>query len=78
MKFVVTVDCTPEEARSFLGLPDLKPIQDKVLHEIEEQLLTGVRAMSPEQMLGMWMPGSANVEQLQAFFTRMTGFGGNR
>ena len=28
MKFQVDVECTPEEARGFLGLPDLKPIHD--------------------------------------------------
>ena len=26
MKFTVDVDCTPEEARRFLGLPDLTPV----------------------------------------------------
>ena len=25
MKVTVDVDCTPEEARRFLGLPDLRP-----------------------------------------------------
>ena len=29
MKFNVDVDCTPEEARAFLGLPDLSPIHDR-------------------------------------------------
>ena len=26
MKITVDVDCTPEEARAFLGLPDVKPM----------------------------------------------------
>tara|TARA_R110000782_G_scaffold268689_1_gene365536 strand:+ start:67904 stop:68155 length:252 start_codon:yes stop_codon:yes gene_type:complete len=29
MKVTVNVDCTPEEARTFLGLPDLAPIHEK-------------------------------------------------
>lgn len=29
MKINVNVDCTPEEARTFLGLPDVSPIHDK-------------------------------------------------
>jgi hypothetical protein len=28
MKFTIDVDCTPQEARSFLGLPDVTPIHD--------------------------------------------------
>src|ERR1700712_2838966 len=28
MKVTVDVDCTPEEARRFLGLPDLSPVHD--------------------------------------------------
>jgi hypothetical protein len=27
MKITVEVECTPEEARQFLGLPDVKPLQ---------------------------------------------------
>ncbi|HEX7783883.1 MAG TPA: DUF6489 family protein [Sphingobium sp.] len=29
MKVTVDFDCTPEEARSFLGLPDVTPIHEK-------------------------------------------------
>ncbi|MEO7470377.1 MAG: DUF6489 family protein, partial [Sphingobium limneticum] len=29
MKVTVDVDCTPAEARAFLGLPDVTPIHDK-------------------------------------------------
>ena len=29
MKVSVDVDCTPAEARAFLGLPDVTPIHDK-------------------------------------------------
>jgi len=31
MKVTVDVDCTPEEARRFLGLPDLTPVHDLYL-----------------------------------------------
>jgi hypothetical protein len=30
MKVTVEVDCTPEEARGFLGLPDVVPIQQAI------------------------------------------------
>ncbi|WP_420846806.1 DUF6489 family protein [Microvirga tunisiensis] len=28
MKITMDVECTPEEARAFLGLPDVKPMQE--------------------------------------------------
>ncbi|WP_340266473.1 DUF6489 family protein [Sphingobium mellinum] len=34
MKLSVDVDCTPAEARAFLGLPDLTPIHDKYVKTI--------------------------------------------
>jgi len=34
MKVTVDVDCTPAEARAFLGLPDVTPITDKYVETI--------------------------------------------
>ena len=28
MKVTIDIDCTPEEARRFMGLPDLTPVHD--------------------------------------------------
>jgi hypothetical protein len=30
MKVHIDIDCTPEEARTFFGLPDLQPMQEAV------------------------------------------------
>ena len=66
MKVNVTVDCTPEEARAFFGLPDLKPMQDRVLAEIEQRLRSGLDAMTPEAVFKTWIPASMQgVEQMQ-------------
>ena len=73
MKFTVNCDCTPEEARAFLGLPDVKPMQEKLLKEMEERITGGMRAMTPEDMLRYWMPNMAGMDQLQSFFSQMTG-----
>lgn len=51
MKFTVDVDCTPVEARTFLGLPDLKPIQD---HYIQAVLETMSGSGNLEQMEAMF------------------------
>ena len=56
MKITIDVDCTPEEARHFFGLPDLRPIQQSVLAKLEQQMLEAANAMSPEAMLKAWLP----------------------
>jgi hypothetical protein len=62
MKFTIDVECTPEEARSFLGLPDLKPIHDLYIQAVLdtmsgqtnlEQMERMFRSMSPLGDAGM-------------------------
>jgi hypothetical protein len=66
MKVNVEVTCTPEEARAFFGLPDLGPMQQRVMGEIEERLRSSLGAMSPEAMFKTWIPASMQgVEQMQ-------------
>lgn len=54
MKITMEVDCSPEEARDFMGLPDLKPLQANVLARVEQQLLEAASALSPEGVLKTW------------------------
>jgi hypothetical protein len=69
----VNVDCTPDEARAFLGQPDLKPMQDELMQEMRNRLMAGMAAMDPAEMLRAWMPAMAGFEQMQDFFTKMAG-----
>lgn len=70
MKITVDVDCTPEEARTFLGLPDVKPMQDALLRQAQDRLSASMQAMDPETMMRTWMPaGVQGLEQLQRFWT---------
>ncbi len=69
MKFTMNVECTPEEARAFFGLPDVQPMQQRLMQEMEERLLANVRAMDPEVIARTWFPaGLQNFEQLQKMF----------
>lgn len=69
MKVTVNVDCTPEEARAFLGLPDVQPIQEAVMAQMQERMLNSLKSMDPEVMLKTWGPmGLQNLEQIQKFF----------
>lgn len=69
MKVTMNVDCTPEEARAFLGLPDVKPMQDEMLREVQNRMTASLKAMEPEAMLKMWLPATLKgFEQLQQMF----------
>ncbi len=70
MKFNAEVDCTPEELRQFLGLPDVAPMQAAVLAKIEKQALDAVDAASPDALFRMWMPA---IGQLSEQFKGMMG-----
>lgn len=56
MKINLEVECTPEEARRFLGLPDLQPMQQAVVAKLQQQMLGAVEALSPEALLRQWAP----------------------
>jgi hypothetical protein len=55
MKLNIEVDCTAEEAREFLGFPDLRPMQNAVMGQIEKQLMDATTSISPEGVLKMWL-----------------------
>lgn len=71
MKMTIEIDCTPQEARTMVGLPDLEPLQAAVLAQIEKRLLDAASAMAPESMLKLWfslVPGT------DRYLETMTGF----
>jgi hypothetical protein len=45
MKVTVDVDCTPEEARRFLGLPDLSPVHQVYVDKLQRAVSEGSRPM---------------------------------
>jgi hypothetical protein len=69
MKITVDVDCTPDEARRFFGLPDVAPMQEVMMKKIEERMTASLDAMSPDAMLKQWLPaGVQGFEQFQSLF----------
>ena len=59
MKVKIDIDCTPEEARTFFGLPDLGPLQQEMLKAMQERMKSAMGAMDPEVIMKAWMPGGA-------------------
>ena len=73
MKITMNVDCAPKEARAFLGLLDLRPMQDELMQEMRNRSMAGIAAMVPAEMLRAWMPATTGLEQMQDFFAKMAG-----
>ncbi len=56
MKITIDFDATPDEARRFLGLPEVAPLQDALMAEIARRMRANLDAMDPETMWRQWMP----------------------
>jgi Family of unknown function (DUF6489) len=75
MKISLDIDCTAEEARQFFGLPEVRPLQEALLREVQERLSANIRAMDAKAMLDTWLPATLKgFEQLrELLFSRMAG-----
>ena len=59
MKMTVEVDCTPEEARRFLGLPDVSVLNEMLVKEMQ----SGMHALAPEELVRNWMAFGAGAQE---------------
>ncbi len=72
MKVKIEVDCTPEEARAFLGLPDVRALQERLLTEMEVRMAEYVRQSDPQTLVEHWLPfGVKGMEQWQQMWAQM-------
>jgi len=70
MKFTVNVECSPEEARRFMGLPDVTPINEALVSEMTTRMQKNLSLMSGENMMSSWM--SVGTQAQDAFVKLMT------
>ena len=54
MKVTVECDCTPAEARAFLGLPDVAPLNDHLVAEMKRRMDENMAAMQPDELMKTW------------------------
>jgi hypothetical protein len=74
MKITFDCDLTPAEAREFFGLPDVRPMQAKVMEEVEKRVMAQLDGLSPESILRTWMAFAP--DQLQTMFKNMMNYAG--
>ena len=66
MKISIDIDCSPEEARSFLGLPDLTAVNETLAQALKDRVTETIAAMDPETFVKTWLPaGLKGMEEIQ-------------
>lgn len=74
MKINVEIDCTPEEARRFLGLPDFGPVHEKYIAMLMEMMDKGVQPEMLESVMKSWAPmGEAGMNFWRRMFDSASG-----
>lgn len=55
MKITVDIECTPEEARTFLGMPDVSPLNDMIVTEMTKRAKDQLDTLAdPERLMKQW------------------------
>ena len=54
MKLNIEIDCTPAEARAFLGLPDVTGLNDKLVEEMQKRMTSNMAMLSPDELIKNW------------------------
>ncbi|WP_298692935.1 DUF6489 family protein [uncultured Sphingomonas sp.] len=74
MKITVDVDCTPEEARRFMGLPDLAPLHEVYLAKLRTAIDQGITPDMMQSMMQNWAPmGEAGFSMWRQMLDQMGG-----
>lgn len=78
MKVNFDIECTPEEARAFFGLPDVAPLQERMMKELEDKMLENLKSMDPETIVQTWLPATIQGwGDMQKMFWQQMGMPGN-
>ena len=76
MKVTIEIDCTPDEARQFFGLPDVKPMQAALMARMETQITDAADRFSPDALLRSWFSyGPQGAEAMREMFDRFLSAG---
>lgn len=54
MKVQLNIEMTPEEARSFFGLPDVTPINEALVAETLKRTQSNMDMLDPSEMMKAW------------------------
>jgi hypothetical protein len=70
LKLTINVECSPEEARRFMGFPDVSPLNDMIVGEMSRRVQENMALLSPDTMIRSWMAAGGQAQD--AFMKLMT------
>jgi hypothetical protein len=74
MRVTVNVDCTPEEARAFLGLPDVSKLNELLVDRVAAQAESNLDLVDPRELMNAWTSlGGMMREQFLSAMTAAVG-----
>lgn len=74
MKFRIEVDCTPEEARTAMGLPDVTALNEQMMSEVSARLKANMAALAPDELVKTWFAlGGQAQEQFRKLLSAAAG-----
>jgi hypothetical protein len=69
VKIKLDIETTPQELRTFFGLPDVEPLQKEILDKIRSQMEQGVEGFDPLTLMKPFLPENLrSLETLQQDF----------
>lgn len=72
MKINFDIDVTPQELRTFFGLPDVEPLQKEMLDIVRHNITSGMEGCDPVELMKPWLP--QHLQTLEAFQTLWKAF----
>lgn len=80
MKIKIDIDCSPEEARAFLGWPDVADFQRAAMEQMQQRTAEYFESLEPDKLAKMFMPAGVEAwDTMQRAFTRFaSGTAGSR
>jgi len=78
MKVTVDFDCSPEEARRFLGLPDLSSVHEAYLEKMRKAVTEGIGSDYFLEVMKNWGPMSEGAFNMWKGLFEQTPGGGKK
>jgi len=69
MKITFDIDATPQELRTFFGLPDIEPLQNEMLEHIRKNMAAGMEGFGEGSLIQPFL-----AEQMQSVTTIQKAF----
>ncbi|GHF15560.1 hypothetical protein GCM10017044_07160 [Kordiimonas sediminis] len=76
MKITINVDCTPEEVRKTMGLPDVTELNDQLIEAMKDRMANGFSPEEMDKLMRTWIAGTGtSIGEMQKAFFSMMGSG---